>query len=282
MKYSFLIRCDFFVKHLCPLLYLFCFIFSSCEEEPVPAYINIPAITVNTLPGEGSSSSNISDAWVFQNFNLQGAYEMPVEFPILAAGNSRLLVYAGIKLNGISTTRAMYPFYDADTIDVNLVAATVDTFYPSVRYAHNAVFDFIENFENANNFTNMTRVTGSDVFEGNFSGKLEADSVEVIALTNSTYAIPFNTSAAFLEMDYKNNHVFEVGIVALKGAQTYSLYKLTVPPRAEWNKLYVNFTPEINSLQADGYQIYFRLPTGTDTGSIHLYFDNLKLIHAQV
>lgn len=270
------------VKQFCPFFLAFSILFSSCEDEPVPAYLNFSSITVNAKPGEGSSSSNISDVWVFQNFNLQGAYELPVEFPILAEGNTRLLVYAGIKLNGISTTRAMYPFYDADTIDAHLTPAQADTFYPSVRYSRNAVFDFIESFENANNFTHIQRISGSDVFEGNFSGKLDADSVEIIALTNSSYAIPYNTTAAFLEMDYKNNHLFEVGIVALSGAQTYSLYKLTVPPRNEWNKLYINFTPEVNSLQAESYQIYFRLVPTLDANAIELFFDNVKLIHAQV
>ncbi len=270
------------MKNFCPSLFLFYILFSSCEDEPIPAYLNIPSMSVTAKTAEGSSSSNISDVWVYQNFNLQGAYELPVEFPILAEGSTRLLVYAGIKLNGISTTRAIYPFYDADTIDVTFVPATVDTFSPSVSYSNNAVFDFIEGFENANNFSNMQRITGGDVFEGNFSGKLIADSLEVIASTNSTYDIPFNSTAVFLEMDYKNNHLFEVGIIAHVGAETYSFYKLTIPPKDAWNKLYINFTPEVNGIQADDYQIYFRIVPTMDANDIHLFFDNVKLIHAKV
>lgn len=270
------------MKNFCPSLFLFFILFSSCEDEPIPAYLNVPSISVNPRTNEGSSSSNISDVWVYQDFNLHGAYELPVEFPILAEGNTRLLVYAGIKLNGISTTRAIYPFYDADTIDLTFVPATVDTFYPSVRYSNSAEFDFVEGFENANNFSNMQRISGGDVFEGNFSGKLIADSVEVIASTNSTYDIPFNSSAVFLEMDYKNNHLFEVGIIAIVGAENYSFYKLTIPPKDTWNKLYINFTPEVNGLQADSYRVYFRIVPSKDANDIHLFFDNVKLIHAKV
>lgn len=256
--------------------------FSACEEEPIPAYVHVPSISVTAKPSEGSASSNITDAWVYSNSNLQGVYELPVEFPILAEGNTRLIVYAGIKLNGISTTRAAYPFYRADTFDISLSAATTDTLLPSVRYSSNAVFDFIENFENSIGFGSMERISGSDVFEGNFSAKILADSSETVASGNTEYAIPYNTSAAFLEMDYKNDHLFEVGIIAIFGTESYSYYKLTVPPRADWNKLYVNFTPEVNTLQAEAYRIYFRVVPEANPADIHIYFDNLKLIHAKV
>src|SRR5687768_8122345 len=108
---------------------------SSCKDQAIPAYLTIPSISVNARSYEGSSSSNIADVWVYQNSNLQGEYEMPVEFPILAEGNTELLVFAGIKLNGISSTRAIYPFYDPDTINVTLIPTQADTVYPVVRYS---------------------------------------------------------------------------------------------------------------------------------------------------
>lgn len=269
------------MKKLSPYILLLLFL-ASCEEETIPSYLNIPSMSVAARSFEGSSSSNISDVWVYQNFNLQGAYEMPAEFPIIAEGSIRLVVYGGITLNGISTTRAVYPFYDPDTIDVTLVPEQVVTVTPVVRYSSNAEFDFIESFENANNFDQVERITGSDVFEGAFSGKLIMDTTDVIAISNAEYAIPFNSSAVFLEMDYKNSHVLGVGIVGIYGGGVIDSPKLNLTPKNEWSKVYINFTPEVNSLQADTYRIYFRVRSSADPNSIRIFFDNLKLIHAGV
>jgi len=207
---------------------------------------------------------------------------MPVEFPLLVEGSTRLIIFAGIKLNGIASTRAIYPFYIPDTIDVSLQTAKADTISPTVKYSDKAVFDFVEDFENGSEFSNIM-VSAQDVFEGNTSGKLVVtDSNEVVAVTANGYIIPFNTPAAFFEMDYKNNHVFEVGIRALLGTEFYNIYKLTVSPRNDWNKLYVNFTPEIGQIQGDSYQIYLRTIAQTEPDSVKIFFDNLKLIHAKV
>lgn len=270
-----------FVKKLCPYILLL-FFFAACEEETIPSYLNIPSMSVAASGLEGSSSSNISDVWVYQNFNLQGAYEMPAEFPILAEGDTRLIVYGGITLNGISTTRAIYPFYDPDTIDVTLVPEQVVTVTPVVRYSSNAEFAFTEGFENANNFDQIERITGSDVFEGTFSGKLIIDTTDVIAISNAEYEIPFSSTAVFLEMDYKNTHVLGVGIIGIYSGEVIDAPKLNLTSKDEWSKVYINFTPEVNSLQADTYRIYFRVRSSADPNSIRIFFDNLKLIHAGV
>lgn len=261
----------------------FALMFSSCREEQIPSYIHIPAITVAASPSEGSASSNITDAWVYHHANLQGVYPLPVQFPLLAEGNVRLIVFAGVKYNGIAATRGEYPFYAPDTIDLVLRKTIADTVFPVVRYSAGAVFDFIEDFESGSLFGKIQRST-EDVFEGSSSGKLTiADSNEVMAVTLSGYSIPFTASATFLEMDYKNNHVFEVGIRALTGSGIYdNYYKLTVPPRNDWNKLYVNFTAEVNQIQADAYHIYFRTIPQTLPDSVKIYFDNLKLIHSKI
>ncbi|HXH19632.1 MAG TPA: hypothetical protein VNJ07_11180 [Chitinophagales bacterium] len=260
----------------------FLWTFSSCREEPVPSYINIPSISLSTTTSQGSASSLITDAWVYADANLQGVYPLPVEFPFLAEGSARLIIFAGIKLNGISATRASYPLYSPDTIDIVLEAKITDTVFPAVRYSPAAVFNFIEDFENGSRFTHMQRIT-SEVFEGVYSARLAADdSSEVIALPDAAYFIPFNTSAAFLEMDYKNNREFIVGIKAFFGTEGFSVFKLTVTTSNDWNKLYVNFTPEVNQLQADNYQIFFSAAPDAEPDSVHIFLDNLKLIHARV
>ena len=78
--------------------------------------------TSEIILDENGVTDNITDAWVYLNDNLQGVYELPANFPVLAKGNQTLRVKAGIKLNGISSTRSPYPFYESfiDTIDLKL------------------------------------------------------------------------------------------------------------------------------------------------------------------
>lgn len=254
---------------------------SSCKEEFIPAYIHIPSISVATVSSEGSSSSNITDAWVYLNANLQGVYELPVQFPIIAGGNTQLVIYAGIKLNGISATRAEYPLYSPDTIDLHLERTVADTIHPMVKYSPLAVFNLIEDFETGSNFSNIQSGT-ADVFEGGQSGRLQVnDSSEVTAMSNASFTIPYNTRAVFFEMNYKNNREFFVGIQVTLGGETFSLGKITVTESNEWNKLYVNFTPEVNESRGDSYRV-FLLASAGDPNSSMILFDNLKLVHARI
>ncbi len=266
------------LKYL-PLLLLL----GACEDEPIPSYIYIPSINVTTSSGQGSTSSKITDAWVYENANLQGVYEMPVQFPILIAGEIYVVVYGGIKLNGISTTHAEYPFYVPDTIKVTLEPGAIDTIYPDVTYSANAEFALVEGFEGGAGFSNMDRTSvSSDVLEGSYSGAVMTSASEVIAKSNSDFVIPYNSRAVFLEMDYRNTHLFEVGIEALYGTDGYLSPKILVPARSEWNKLYVNFTPEVNQLNADSYRVYFKVAGQADPSAVKILLDNLKLIYAKV
>ena len=257
----------------------------SCnEDEPIPSYIHISNISLTSDQStEGDSSNNIVDAWVYIDNKEQGVYELPVTFPILAEGATTLNIFGGIKNNGVSSTRVSYPFYSSDTITLNLRETLVDTIKPTVRYNKNASFDFIENFEGGNSFTNITRVE-DEVFEGNHSGKMEVeeDSTGVISRVNSKYSIPALSSAVYLEMDYKNNHLFQVGITGFVGGENISVVKLNLIPSDEWKKVYVDFTPEVNGLRADSYEIFFLLIPETEADLIDVYLDNIKLIHFNV
>ncbi len=55
-------------------------------EEPLPAYIYIPAFELRTTQGEGSASSAITDVWLTVNGEFLGAYELPARIPVLQTG----------------------------------------------------------------------------------------------------------------------------------------------------------------------------------------------------
>ena len=94
-------------------------VLSSCQKEDtggIPTYLKIDNITLD----EGNTTSNITDAWVYINGQLQGVYELPAKFPVLEEGNTDIKVYAGIKNNGIAARQNVYPFYNSYTINTEL------------------------------------------------------------------------------------------------------------------------------------------------------------------
>ena len=86
------------------------------KEEAVPSYISIPAIKLivpdSLKSQQGTASAKISDAWVYINDVLQGVYELPAKFPVLKEGSNTIKIRAGIKQNGIGSTRPIYPFFN--------------------------------------------------------------------------------------------------------------------------------------------------------------------------
>ncbi|GIV34845.1 MAG: hypothetical protein KatS3mg031_2380 [Chitinophagales bacterium] len=264
-------------------LFVFACALAGCREEPVPAYLFIPSASITATSGQGSLSQKITDVWIYAEGRLQGVYELPALFPILRTGQTHILVYAGIQLNGIASTRAEYPFYTADTFEILMEPARVDTLYPLVSYTADAIFAFIEDFESTAGFSNVTRTNESaDVFEGQYSGLLSAPVQDVVAKSNADVPIPYQSTAVFLEMDYRNTHLFEAGLEVRYGSETYQVSKLKIPARSQWNKLYINFTPEVNQLNADSYRIYFKVPAESDPTAVKILLDNLKLIYAKV
>lgn len=259
------------------------FFFFSCSKTPVPAYIHVASIEV--VEGNvGSASANVEDVWVFQRDNVQGVYEMPVTFPIIAEGPTRLTFQAGVKMNGVSTTRISYPFYSNYNIDLNLESGKIDTVKPTVTYVPATKIALIEDFELGNKFENIERELNPDIlFEGNASGRMKINigDTAVAAFNTSKFSIPFNAASVFVELDYKNDKVFNVGLRCYNNNNTKAteVIKVNVTPKSEWNKIYINFTPEINNIQADEYELLIQYVEENNTQPVNIYFDNIKVLY---
>ena len=79
------------IKYLLIVLVL-----SSCQKEDkvdIPTYLKIDNIALD----EGNTTSNITDAWVYVNDQLQGVYELPAKFPVLEEEIQTVRIKAGIK-----------------------------------------------------------------------------------------------------------------------------------------------------------------------------------------
>ncbi|MEX0812595.1 MAG: hypothetical protein WD048_10300 [Chitinophagales bacterium] len=259
------------------------------KDEEIPGYIHVSDYQLDVRGFEGSNSSKVNAIWVLQNNLEQGVYELPATFPVLPSNGTNLKILAGITVNGISTTHIDYPFYTFHEYDHALEAGKTDTLVPQWDYADFSSFVFIEDFESGNGFLNINRVDNpSQVFEGDVSGKMQRDTVfssqYFQAATVEHYFIPRSAPFVYLEMDYKNNVSFGVGLEArqINNPQTITFIKLNVNPQEEWNKIYINLFPDIQTLDADEYRIIFRVQNrDISDEEVKIFFDNIKLIYAR-
>ncbi|MHC1707390.1 MAG: hypothetical protein AB9842_07700 [Bacteroidales bacterium] len=241
----------------------FSVILFSCEkfsgDQTIPAYIHIEQISLTVGDLEGTASHKITDAWVYIDNRLIGAFQLPVTFPVLKKGKQTLIVYAGIKMNGISSTRVYYPFYKPVEYELELVEDSVISLSPVVSYYENTDFVWMEDFEAGGSSFEKTAksdtsiVLTSDiqnVFEGNYSGLVSMnDSVLLFeAATMNSYELPKTGSSVFLEMNYKTNNIFTVGIIGVGATQVIQQPILVVNHSASWNKIYINLTSTLQQM----------------------------------
>ena len=268
----------------------------SCEiinpEEGIPSYIHINSIQlqINDSIKEGSSSHKITDAWIFIDDELLGAYELPVTFPVLKEGKHILKIKAGIKVNGIANTRDQYPFYDFFTENINLIKGSTIEVSPVIEYYNTTVFKWIEDFDSvgislepeSNSDTTINIINASSlVFEGTGSGELTMNSNMVIAevFTSTDYQLPNNKTPVYLEFNYKNNFTFVVGIYSNLPSQSIQKRILWINTSDEWNKIYIDLTTDVSAeTTALDYKIFFGV-NNINNASPKIYLDNIKLVH---
>ncbi len=267
-------------------------LFLSCEKPAtIPSYVKIESIELDTELGEGTDSHKITEAWITVNGNPKGAYELPAEFPILEEGEVDLIVKPGIRLNGISTTRLPYPLFTERTYNLNLYPDSSIELSPRVKYTDATVFEWMEPFEDpgfsleASNKSDTTFTLISDpnhVFEGNNSVAFFMDEDHSFFEGISTEAFELPTVGdrrIFLEMNYKCDHPFTVGIFANEPQSVSQESILLLNEKEEWNKIYINLGPNVffhpNALN---FKIFFGAVL-TESDSAAIYLDNIKLVY---
>ena len=270
-----------------------CAALSSCSifdtKEQIPSYIHIDKITFvpgdTAVTAEGTGSTKITDAWVYIDEQLVGAYELPATFPVQYSGVHSVRVLGGIKQNGISATRVKYPFYNSNLYTVDLTPKQTSTISPTVSYFSGITFSMVEDFEAAGYLlvdtmgdARLRVVTGAQAWGGGKSvyAQLAADTITLQARSANMYSMYNDGHAKFLELNYHCNHAFVFGLIYSGG--TYPIVGLNASPN--WNKVYINITDQITASIPSNYGFYFAMQKLlTDQGVPELYIDNVKLIH---
>lgn len=273
----------------------------SCElinpEEDIPAYLQIDTIAfVADDFRQGTDRQQIVEIWVTVEGEFLGVYDLPATVPVLQNGERKVSIRAGIKDNGISSTSEIYPFFQPYEVSVSLSPGEVHIIRPTIGYVENIKFAFIEDFERENNLWTedldgniATELVASSevVFEGMRSGKIELTPENPIVEVATDFAQRFSELQTrgvevYLEIHYKTDVELALGLIAHQSG-TFTpeekVYEFILRPKTEWNKVYLNLSQAVFTLQGDSHQItlFSILPPNQERANIHL--DNIKLIH---
>jgi hypothetical protein len=261
--------------------------------EPIPHFVNIDTLTLleTDKAKHGSTKQHkITDVWVYVDNTYIGTYEVPARVPIIAENGQALQLLPGININGVSNNKNEYPFYNAYSTPINWPKGEAKTVMPVYTYNPNATMIYDCDFESSNvfepkavgidmpiNYTNNP----TEVLEGGASGKLTFDGTQALNTADNItvdYLPLISNKVYFIELDYKCEMPFEVYIVSVKNGTTTSTFLSGVNTRTTWNKIYLNLSPIVTSLKAEGYAIMLKakLNNGQSTGS--MYIDNLKVM----
>ncbi len=292
---------------------LFTILFISCSkgwEAQKPVYLSIPEILLNTdYVSEGTSNSKITTVWIYANGDAVGVFELPCVVPaIVNEGNNEITMYAGINLNGIAASRAIYEGFEAMDFTLNYSPSgqadadtiLIDAANRVTSYTSRVTVNLVETFDGAglnfeksnisdtnlrktdandpNNFVNLQDTSENSGRAGILYTSKSKDLAEVVSV--KALQLPGGGSNVYLEMNYKCNVPFIVGVIADVNGSDFQQPTLYITPKSEWNKIYVNLVTEVSSVtNANGYKIYFRADhdDNLDTGKV--YLDNLKLVY---
>lgn len=274
-------------------------LFAQCTKSklqaPAPFYVNVPAVSVHTVSGQGTNQHKITDIWVYENGQFKGVYPVGRNIPF-EAPSARIKFFAGIKKDGLSAVRIIYPFYAPVDIDTSAEVNQIIYRPLSFSYKNGIYFKWIEDFENFGGIggITITKGTGSDtnvvildkstnpsadVLEGNKCMLIALDAAHPYAYLTSanTYTLSYN--GTYLEMNYKCNQLFELGLYS--GALIKSVISL-VSTSGEWNKIYIDLTPYLSTMGGtatnNSIGIYFKVHKANDVAQPQVLIDNIKLI----
>lgn len=266
-------------------IFIFLFIFISCEkDDKIPSYLKVNNVNLNYNQNFGSITENITDVWVYIEDNLQGVYEIPVEFPVLEEGIKNIRVKAGIKANGIASTRIQYPFYSSFLDTINLVKDETIEIFPTFSY--NDAFDaIIEDFENSGTTVDSTISSEIDFTIVNEDENKYAFAEIISPLINFEIAtqdltLPQQGAPVYLELDYKSSTEFLVGMYINYPQDVVKSELVWVTSKQDWNKIYINLTQTVSeSIGAQSFKVFFNMRRNDPSSNEEISLDNIKVLY---
>lgn len=282
---------------LITIISLSAFYISCNKPEQVPAYIYIKPFSLKTdAATEGANTTKITDAWVYSEDVLLGAFTLPAEIPVLREGDTKITVFAGVRNNGNNASPTEYFNYVPFAVQKKLISTQTDTIFPTTTYSKDLTFRWLEDFEGSINSlnnnvdkddsTNVT-VTSVDIKYGKKCALFKINKNHPIMAATSQFPfdkIPSN-SRIYLELDYKADVPILVEIYGIASSSNQQLLDAaTFREKSDWNKTYINFSKNItNSFTSYSFVFSAIMPKDAngqytkDNGEARI--DNIKLVY---
>jgi len=276
-------------------LFLLSFLTACTKGDRVPAYLEVPGITLTTATGEGLATSRVTDAWVSVDERLVGSWELPARVPILAEGPHRIDIVPAIKRNGMFDDRFRYPFYTTWTNTLDLSREATISVSPVAQYRSNIDF-WIEGFDDtsvklsttSNSDTTLIRYLPAErpdltYLENTPCGGFVLDAANPYIRLFSDEDFNAASGPVYLEIDYRNDLAFVVGALYSQNnvENAFPLVVLVPTRRSDgtmpWNKAYIDLSALFNTNVADrDFYLEARLPAGSSIA--HVFLDNIKIV----
>ena len=282
-----------FLIHLFLTFVFFGVLLSGCDiinpSEEIPAYIQIDSVAL-TQPSSGYyTTEKITDVWINLDGNKLGVYQLPAQFPVIAEGNHHLTIRAGIKDNGIGSSRIIYPFYSFFELDTDFVQQQTINITPNFKY-QDGLNKWIETFEDpgykleltSKSDTTLERIPDPrDSSESVGAFYLSPDRPIFQCATTDVFPLTYNAGGIFVELDYMNDQEFVVGLYINKLNQTIETPVIQINPHPDsFNKIYIDLLYIISqNPDAIDYKIFVGAERVDSLDNPKIYFDNLTLIY---
>lgn len=266
------------------------FLLYSCKKfKPADSafFVRSGTVSVSTKPHEGTANQKITDLWLYVNGQFQGVFPVGNLMPIPNKDQAtEINIFAGIKNNGISDTRIFYPFFDFLTIDTLVEAGKVIERPFTFKYKASTTFTWTENFDSNSGYSvkttkgpSLRKCSPADAFENTSVYMiLQGDTNQVeIQSSSDGFSLPLGSSNVYLELNYKCNTGFRVGVIADDGTP---MDAITINPQENWNKIYIQLSTAVSTLASSKYKIFISAAKASDDmGTKLVYLDNIKLLY---
>ncbi|RYE25531.1 MAG: hypothetical protein EOP51_03770 [Sphingobacteriales bacterium] len=265
-----------------------CNVINPAEDVPTYVYLDSINFKINEPLKEGSASQKITSAWVYFNNDLVGAFELPCRVPVLGINGGTVRVAPGVTYAGLSQEN-QYAFFEGDTFTIAPTeVGKVVHHVPTVTYTSETKFPFKEDFETGNSFQSLTDLETdttivrtddkANVFEGGGSGYIVVDASHPTSENISNKGFPIKQGSAFVELNYKCNTSFQVGLITNYNGALIPQYLGGVKAREGWNKIYIDLSTFTSSYPTTQY--FLIIKTGLDDGLTNGYvlLDNIKVL----
>lgn len=283
-----------------------------CEKTETPAFLHIEKIELD-VPGnfsQGTADHGILDARVYINDDLIGIYEMPATVPVIAEGEQKVTIIAGILNNGIRSARVDYPFYDlynttlsfvpGETIDfsadtentviVNGYSCPVVKYFEGLEFWHERFEEPGVQFEatSSSDASMVVTLDPSKIF--NYDPDNDSKGSGIVTLTSNEPYFEVKSSHVFspvrgrnvyLELNYFSPCTLQVGVYEESPTFT-KVYGKGILPSEGWSKIYIELTQEIaQRINANSYSLFIEGLIEPGQTQAEVLIDNVKLVYPQ-